>query len=78
MANNETLNAGLGLIARNAAGDVIEVFYPSPIRGLGAASLELIVAVTGPNPDKSGDAQSLGKETEATARNTYSTVHSQA
>ena len=46
MANNETLNAGLGLIARNAAGDVIEVFYPSPLRGLGAASLELIIAVT--------------------------------
>ena len=54
MANNETLNAGLGLITRNAAGDVIEVFYPSPIRGLGAASLELIVAVTGLDPEKSG------------------------
>tara|TARA_B100000900_G_scaffold289691_1_gene248570 strand:+ start:443 stop:1486 length:1044 start_codon:yes stop_codon:yes gene_type:complete len=54
MSNTGTLSAGLGLITRNSAGDVIEVFYPKPIRSLAVVSVEFIVSVTGLQPNKSG------------------------
>ncbi|HBW83031.1 MAG TPA: 2,3,4,5-tetrahydropyridine-2,6-dicarboxylate N-succinyltransferase [Gammaproteobacteria bacterium] len=54
MSNTGTLSAGLGLITRNSAGDIIEVFYPKPIRSLAAVSVEFIVSVVGLQPDKSG------------------------
>ena len=54
MSNPGSLSAGIGLISSNATGDVIEVFYPSPVRGIQAAEFELITAATELHPDRSG------------------------
>ena len=54
MSNTGSLSAGIGLISSNATGDVIEVFYPSPVRGIQAAEFELITAATELHPDRSG------------------------
>ena len=54
MSNPGSLSAGIGLISSNSAGDVIEVFYPSPVRGIQAAEFELITAATELHPDRSG------------------------
>lgn len=54
MSNTGSLSAGIGLISRNSAGDVIEVFYPSPVRGIQAAEFELFTAATELHPDRSG------------------------
>lgn len=54
MSNTGSLSVGIGLISSNSAGDVIEVFYPSPVRGIQAAEFELITAATELHPDRSG------------------------
>ena len=54
MSNIESLSAGLGLISSNSAGDIIEVFYPSPVRGIQTADIEPITAATKLHPDRSG------------------------
>ena len=54
MSNIGSLSAGLGLISSNYSGDVIEVFYPSPVRSIQAANIELITAATKLHPERSG------------------------